>query len=71
MNEKLQSIINKYEELREASISPEVIWNQKESIRINKEISAMQERYDLAKEYMMYWNQLEKHLKKKFQIQQK
>ena len=59
MNEKLQSIINKYEELREASISPEVIWNQKESIRINKEISAMQERYDLAKEYMMYWNQLE------------
>lgn len=59
MNEKLQSIINKYEELREASISPEVIWNQKESIRINKEISSMQEKYDLAKEYMLYWNQLE------------
>lgn len=59
MNEKLQSIINKYEELREASISPEVIWNQKESIRINKEIASMQERYDLAKEYMNYWNQLE------------
>jgi len=59
MNEKLQSIIDKYDELRELSISPEVIWNQKESIRINKEISSMQERYDLAKEYMSYRNQLE------------
>ena len=59
MNEKLQSIIDKYEELRELSISPDVIWNQKESIRINKEIASMQERYDLAKEYMSYRNQLE------------
>lgn len=59
MIEKLQSIINKYEELREQSISPEVLWNQKESIRINKEIAWMQERYDLAKQYIEYWNQLE------------
>lgn len=59
MNEKLQSIIDKYDELRELSISPEVIWNQKESIRINKEIASMQEKYDLAKEYMNYRNLLE------------
>lgn len=59
MNEKLQSIIDRYDELRELSISPEVIWNQKESIRINKEIASMQERYDLAKEYMSYRQQLE------------
>ncbi len=41
------------------SISPEVIADPKESIRINKEISSMQERYDLAKEYTTLWNQLE------------
>ncbi|MBO4516939.1 PCRF domain-containing protein [bacterium] len=41
------------------SISPEVIADPKESIKINKEISNMQERYDLAKEYTTLWNQLE------------
>jgi peptide chain release factor 1 len=41
------------------SISPEVVADPKESIKINKEISSMQERYDLAKEYTTLWNQLE------------
>ena len=41
------------------SISPEVIADPKESIKINKELSSMQERYDLAKEYTTLWNQLE------------
>lgn len=59
MIEKLNSIIEKYNELMEKSISPEVIADPKESIRINKEISNMQERYDLAKEYINYSNQLE------------
>lgn len=59
MIEKLKSIIEKYEELREQSISPEIISNQKESIRINKEISSMQEKYDLSKKYIEYRNQLE------------
>ena len=59
MIEKLNWIIEKYEELMAKSISPEVIADQKESIRINKEISNMQERYDLAKEYITLWNQLE------------
>ncbi len=59
MIEKLQSIVQKYEELRELSVSPEVIWNQKESIRINREISNMQEQYDLAKEYLACNDNLE------------
>lgn len=59
MIEKLNWIIEKYEELMAKSISPEVIADPKESIRINKEISNMQERYDLAKEYTTLWNQLE------------
>ena len=59
MIEKLNWIIEKYEELMAKSISPEVIADPKESIKINKEISNMQERYDLAKEYTTLWNQLE------------
>ena len=59
MIEKLNWIIEKYEELMAKSISPEVIADPKESIKINKEISNMQERYDLAKEYTTIWNQLE------------
>jgi len=58
MIEKLQSIIRKYEELRDASISSEVIWNQKESIRINREISNLNEQYELSLEYMKYFGQL-------------
>ena len=41
------------------SVSHEVVSDPKESIKINKEISSMQERYDLAKEYTTLWNQLE------------
>ena len=59
MIEKLNWIIEKYEELMAKSISPEVVADPKESIKINKEISNMQERYDLAKEYTTLWNQLE------------
>ena len=58
MIEKLQSIIRKHEELRNASISPEVIWNQKESVRINRELSKLQEQYELSLEYIKYNNQL-------------
>lgn len=59
MIEKLQSIIDKYQELTDSSISPDVIWNQKESVRINREISSMQEQYDLAIAYLKYNDQLE------------
>ena len=59
MIEKLNWIIQKYEELMVKSVSPEVVSDPKESIKIIKEISSMQERYDLAKEYTTLWNQLE------------
>jgi protein subunit release factor A len=54
MIEKLESIIKQYEELRDKSVSPEVIGDQKESVKINREISNMQEKYDLAKKYINY-----------------
>ena len=59
MIEKLKSIVQEYLKLSEDSISLEVLWNQKESIRINREISNMQEKYELAKKYLNYWGQLE------------
>lgn len=59
MIEKLQSIIDKYKELTELSISPDVVSNQKECIKISKKISNMQEQYDLAVSYLKYNSQLE------------
>lgn len=59
MIEKLQSIIDKYKELTELSVSPDVVSDQKECIRISREISGMQEQYDLAVSYLSYNSQLE------------
>jgi peptide chain release factor 1 len=59
MIEKLQSIVDKYKELTELSISPDVVCDQKECIRISREISNMQEQYDLAVEYLKYNAQLD------------
>ena len=59
MIEKLQSIIDKYNELTELSISPDVVCDQKECVRISREISNMQEQYDLAVEYLKYAAQLD------------
>lgn len=59
MIEKLQSIIDKYKELTELSISPDVVCDQKECVRISREISGMQEQYDLAVEYLKHNAQLE------------
>ncbi len=59
MIEKLQSIIDKYNELTELSISPDIVCDQKECIRISREISNMQEQYDLAVEYLKYTAQLD------------
>ncbi len=59
MIEKLQSIIDKYKELTELSISPDVVCDQKECVRISREISNMQEQYDLAVAYLKYNAQLE------------
>lgn len=51
MLEKLSSIEKKYLELRDQSMDPEIISDTKRSIQINKEISAMQNIYDLYQEY--------------------
>jgi peptide chain release factor 1 len=59
MIEKLQSIIDKYKELTDLAISPDVVWNQKKSIKINREISGMQEQYDLSVSYLKYTSQLD------------
>jgi peptide chain release factor 1 len=59
MIEKLQSIIDKYKELTELSISPDVVSNQKECVRISKEISNIKEQYELAVEYLKYTAQLD------------
>lgn len=59
MVEKLKLIVKQYEELTELAISPDVIWDQKESIRINREISNLQEKYELAKEYISFQGQLD------------
>ena len=52
MIEKLKSIVQEYLRLSELAIDPETLGNQQESIKINKQISDMQEKYELAKEYL-------------------
>ena len=51
MLDKLSNIENKYLELREQSMDPEIISDTKRSIGINKEISALQDIYDLVQAY--------------------
>ena len=51
MLEKLSSIEKKYLELRDQSMDPEIISDTKRSIQINKDISAMQNIFDLYQEY--------------------
>ena len=51
MLSKLGSIEKKYLELREQSMDPEIISDTKKSIAINKEISSLQDIYDLIQAY--------------------
>ena len=59
MIDKLLEIIQNYDNLREQSISPEVIWDMKKSIQINKDISNMQQQYELSILYKKYYDQLQ------------
>lgn len=54
MLDKLANIEKKYLDLREQSMNPEIISDQKKSIQINKEISNMQEIYELIQECRKY-----------------
>lgn len=59
MIDKLLWIIKKYEDLTQKSVSPEIVSDMKESIKINKEISNMQHQYDLSVEYKNFYEQLQ------------
>lgn len=59
MLEKLANIEKRYLELREQSMDPEIISDQKKSIAINKEISSMQDMYDLIQDYRKYETQIQ------------
>lgn len=51
MLEKLEKIIAKYEALREESLSPEVFQNPEKSKMINKELSSLEDTYNIAVAY--------------------
>lgn len=58
MLDKLANIEKKYLDLRDQSMDPETLSDQKKSIQINKELANMQDLYDLIQEYRKYENQL-------------
>lgn len=59
MLDKLANIEKRYLELREQSMDPEIISDTKKSIAINKEISSMQDMYDLIQDYRKYEAQIQ------------
>lgn len=59
MLDKLANIEKKYLELREQSMDPQIISDQKRSIQINKEIASMQELFDLIQTYRKYESQIQ------------
>ena len=51
MLDKLEKIIAKYEALREESLSPEVFQNPEKSKAVNKELSSLEDTYNIAVAY--------------------
>ena len=51
MLDKLEKIITKYESLREESLSPEVFQNPEKSKAVNKELSALEDTYNISVAY--------------------
>ena len=51
MLEKLQTIINKYESLREESLKPEIFEDMEKAKKVNKELSSLERTYELAVGY--------------------
>ena len=51
MLDKLEKIIAKYESLREESLSPEVFQNPEKSRAVNKELSSLEDTYNIAVAY--------------------
>ena len=59
MLDKLLPIEKKYEDLRQQSMDPEIISDQQKSIQINREVSSLQEIYDLIQEYKVATQQIQ------------
>ena len=59
MLDKLLPIEKKYEDLRQQSMDPEILSDQQKSIQINREISSLQEIYDLIQAYKTATQQIE------------
>lgn len=57
MLEKLNSIEERYNQLKEQSMDPGIVSDNQKMIEISKEMSNMQEKYDLIQEYKKYYNQ--------------
>lgn len=51
MLDKLQTIIAKYENLREQSLQPEIFEDMEKAKKINKELSSLEATYELALAY--------------------
>lgn len=51
MLEKLQTIINKYELLREESLKPEIFEDMEKAKKVNKELASLEKTYELACSY--------------------
>ena len=60
MLEKLQTIINKYESLREESLKPEVFEDMEKAKKVNKELSSLESTYELAVDYKKALETLER-----------
>jgi len=58
MLDKLANIEKRYLELREQSMNPETLSDQKKSIQINRELSSMQDLYNLIQDYKKYESQV-------------
>lgn len=51
MLEKLNTIIKKYELLREESLKPEIFEDMEKAKKVNKELASMEQTYELACAY--------------------
>ncbi len=59
MLDKLAHIEKRYLELREQMMNPDIISDQKKSVQMSREISGLQDIYNLTQEYKKYEKQIE------------
>jgi peptide chain release factor 1 len=59
MLDKLLPIEKRYEDLREQSMDPTIISDQQQSVAISRELSSLQDIYDLIQEYKVATQQVD------------